>query len=236
MSTFNAQWLRRRLYMPVLLGLSTVMCVAFLVVRAHITGSPSFRMLLWNLFLAWIPFGTAWLISIAEERRRIQIIPYLILLVFWLLFFPNAPYILTDFVHLRARPPAPLWFDLALILSFAWTGLMLGLVSLRLVHNSLHRRFGKAAGRTAVAVALLLAGFGIYLGRFERWNSWDIVFRFDELTADVLMRVSNPLAHPRTIAVTLVFALFLLLAYAVLSFFHQGIAVEADGADSTNAG
>ncbi len=219
----------RRLYMPGLLALSTLMCMALLAVRLHIAGSHSFRFLLWNLFLAWIPFGIAWLLDIAEERRRIRTVSYILLLAVWLLFFPNAPYILTDFIHLRQRPSIPLWFDLALLLSFAWTGLLLGLTSLRLVHNSIQRRFGKAASRIAVTVAMFLGGFGIYLGRFERWNSWDVVFRYDALVADIFNRVTNPLAHPRTVIVTLIFTLFLMLAYATLSAFYRTSGIDSEG-------
>lgn len=217
-------FLLRRLQILTMLIVATGVCTALLAIRVYITGSHSFLFLLWNLFLAWVPFSVAWLLEVVEQQRRLPVALYLSALSFWLLFFPNAPYILTDFVHLRQRPPVPLWFDLSVLLSFAWTGLTLGLVSLRLVQNSIQKRLGTWFGRFAVCIAVLLGGFGIYLGRFERWNSWDILLQTDALMASIVQRITDPLAHPKAFAVTAVFAVFLSIAYGVLLLFYKGTA------------
>ena len=93
----------------------------------------------------------------------------------WLLFLPNAPYIVTDFVHLTARSTVPLWFDGVELSAFAWTGMLLGFVSLYLVHAVARHRFGGTAGWLGVLAVLGLVSAGVYLGRVKRWNSWDLI-------------------------------------------------------------
>ncbi len=93
----------------------------------------------------------------------------------WLAMFPNAPYIITDFIHLYEIPPLTWWFDLGMILTFALSGLFLGIVSLRTMHDLVRPKLGAVIGWLFVAVASLLSGFGVYLGRFQRLNSWDLL-------------------------------------------------------------
>jgi uncharacterized membrane protein len=128
----------------------------------------------------------------------------------------------------------PLWYDVLLLLLFAWNGLLLGFVSLRIVQRAVSRRAGTAWGWVTVVLVLGLSGFGVSIGRFERWNSWDLFSRPAALLADVAGRLFNPLAHPRTTAVTVLFAGFLLLAYVTmlaLARFHDG----ADGNQRSGA-
>ncbi len=91
----------------------------------------------------------------------------------WLVFFPNAPYIITDLLHLSAQDGVPVWYDLILLSAFAWTGAMLGMISLGLMHVLVARVAGGAWSWIFVLGVLMLSGFGVYLGRFPRWNSWD---------------------------------------------------------------
>ena len=110
----------------------------------------------------------------------------------WLAFFPNAPYLVTDLIHLRTRAFVPVWYDAIMVFAFALTGLCLAFLSLWLVHRLVERRLGKAAGWLFVAVVAGLSGFGVYLGRYPRWNSWDVVTRPGELMADVAAHVQRP--------------------------------------------
>ena len=133
-----------------------------------------------------------------------------------LLFLPNAPYLLTDLLHLALRPPIPLWYDLALLFSCAGTGLLLGYVSLLEVQVTVEEQLGRLAGWMVAAGSLLLSGFGIYLGRFLRRNSWDPLTDPAGLFRDVSDRLLNPTSYPRTYAVTLIFGIGLLLGYVAL--------------------
>ncbi|MGL4650560.1 MAG: DUF1361 domain-containing protein, partial [Caldilineaceae bacterium] len=130
---------RDRLLLATALVLSSALSVGMLALRMAYSGHFTFRFLNWNLFLAWLPLGfalVAWLLQGETERPRLRVLP---LLALWLLFLPNAPYIVTDLIHLSHREPVPLWFDLFLLLSYAWNGLILGFVSLRLVQDLLQR-------------------------------------------------------------------------------------------------
>lgn len=116
-------------------------------------------------------------IAYAFSLKRILLyifVPFFSLV--WLAFFPNAPYIMTDFQHLaNSSSDAPLWFDVILLIWFSWTGLLLGIVSLYFMQEIVRKNFGKLLGWVFTFSVSLLSSIGIYLGRFLRWNSWDIL-------------------------------------------------------------
>ncbi len=193
------------------LGLSSFLSVLLLAFRIFSSDSFSYIFLVWNLFLAWVPLGFAWLVS-PTNLRWINAL----CLCAWLLFFPNAPYIVTDFIHLRARPGIPLWYDVVLNVSFAWNGLLLGFVSLFTVQKFLRRHLSAVLTWCAVGVLMVGCGFGIYLGRFERWNSWDLISNPLGIASDVLSGIAHPLSHSRMYGVTILFSIFLFLGYLTL--------------------
>lgn len=190
-------------------------CVSLFVLRVGRSGSLMYLFLCWNLLLAWIPWGAGRAFR-AASRRRASAARQLGWFALWMLFLPNAPYITTDLLHLAARPPIPLWYDLALLLSSAGTGLLLGYLSLLDVQAAVEERFGRVKGWGVAIGALFLSGFGIYLGRFLRWNSWDVLTDPAGLFGDIAVRLLNPTSHPRTYGVTLIFGIGLLLGYAAL--------------------
>ena len=192
-------------------ALLLVWCAALLVLRGWRASNTTYFFLAWNLFLAAIPFGAALLF----ERVKPLVLRIAAFAV-WLLFLPNAPYIVTDFVHLRPRPPVPLWFDILLLLSAAGTGLILGYGSVMIVQRAIERRHGARTGWLVAAASLFLSAFGIYLGRFVRFNSWEVVTDPLPLFADIAYRLMNPMQHPRTFAVTALYGIALLLGYAAL--------------------
>lgn len=199
-----------------ILGLSSLLSIVFLIVRIYLSARLGYIFLVWNLFLAWIPYIVSLLMKNIEGKTRYRVL-LLALFFTWLLFFPNAPYILTDLIHLRAKQNIPLWFDLLLICSFAWNGLILGFCSLFEIHKILNKRFSRATSWGIVTVLMFLSGFGIYLGRFERWNSWDILTNPLGLINDVMYKLFHPFQHAHTFGVTLFFSLFLLISYLTLA-------------------
>lgn len=196
-------------------GVLTLWCATLLVLRMERSGSLFYGFLLWNLFLAWIPWLTARAFRASSRRRSPRFLRFG-WFTLWLLFLPNAPYVLTDLLHLASRPPVPLWYDLALLFSCAGTGLLLGYISLLEVQGTVEEQLGRMAGWIVAAGSLFLSGFGIYLGRFLRRNSWDPLTDPAGLFRDISDRLLNPTSYPRTYAVTLIFGISLLLGYVAL--------------------
>jgi len=196
------------------IGMLLCWCFCMIVVRVVLTGSGYYRFLLGNLFLASIPLFLSTLLLVAE-RWRVHWTIKLIVFGLWLLFLPNAPYILTDLLHLPRANQAPAWYDLALLLSCAGTGLLMGYLSLIDVQAIVARSFSAAVGWLFALVSLMLNGFAIYLGRFLRWNSWDVL-----IMPTRLFYIAGGLLHPfsntRAYSVTLVFGLILALGYVSL--------------------
>ena len=212
---------RRTLAAAALLAASAL-CVALLEIRVRETGSSYYRFLAWNLILAWVPLVIA-VVAYARARRGVGPVVW-VLLVPWLLFFPNAPYLLTDFIHLD-EGPAPLWYDALMLSAFAWTGLMLGFGSLYLVQLILRRAFGAGAAWFAVLAALALASVGVYIGRFIRFNSWDALLhpvRVAEVVREQLGSV--PL---RTAEALVALTTFLAVGYLVFYSF-AGLQLEPE--------
>jgi uncharacterized membrane protein len=204
----------RRLLAIVALLAASALCVATEEIRTYETGDAYYRFLVWNLILAWVPLVFA-LAAYSRARRRIDVVVALLLVV-WLLFFPNAPYLLTDFVHL-GEGPAPLWYDALMLSAFAWTGLLLGFGSLYLVQLILQRVVGPALAWLGVVGVLALASAGVYVGRFIRFNSWDALLH-PLSVADVIQ--DQLTAVPvRMAAALLGLTAFLLVGYLVVYSF-----------------
>jgi len=205
---------RPRLTLLFVLALSVALSVLLVAGRVLMSGRWHFVFMLWNLFLALVPYGLSTLLGLARGPLRARLL--LPVGAIWLLFFPNAPYIITDLFHLDTRPDVPLWYDLALIMSCAWNGLMLAYASLSDMQQLVQRRLGFGAGWAFATLALMLSSFGIYLGRYLRFNSWHVVTNPLTLFYDIVDRFIHPFGYPRTWGVTVVFGVFLLVGYATI--------------------
>ena len=214
-----------RMELTVLLSAMAVLCFSMSLTRYLVTGSRLFLFLNWNLFLAFLPWLASSAVALKPEWKRNRII-LAALLGLWILFFPNSPYILTDLFHLRDGTGAPLWFDLVLILAFAWTGLSYGFISLLDIESLMLDRFRKPAVIAMIVFLLFLSGFGIYLGRYLRWNSWDILHSPLDLLFDVGDRLANPFSHSRTWGVTLTMGILLNMMYWTLKAIRKGYAPQ----------
>ena len=231
-STFKRATATPRRTLMSVLALTSLAGCTLLAFRLGYSGRAGYWSLPWDLFLAWlpVPFSLAVARGVTAEHRSWPLI--LASGFFWLLFFPNAPYLLTQFMHLHPsygvydgphrfarftlQGNIPLWFDVMMMCVFAWTGMLLGFLSLHLIHRAASHLAGQAFGWATVFAGTALCAFGVSLGRFERWNSWDLFAQPVSLMTDVLDRAFNPLAHPRTSGVTIVLAAFLLLSYLTL--------------------
>jgi uncharacterized membrane protein len=203
------------LYGRALLAALLAGSVGLVVARAAWTQSGYYLFMLWNLFLAVLPFGFAILLTRAAGRGAPDSLQVALLLL-WLLFLPNAPYILTDFVHLTPDGSRLYWYDLGMLLACAATGLLFGYASLFEVHDLAERRFGPRAGWGVAVVALLASGYGVYLGRVQRWNSWDVVTSPQGLATAIVDMVLEPAQHLHAWVMSGLFGIGLVAGYAVL--------------------
>jgi uncharacterized membrane protein len=207
------RWLKSHLFYE--LALSSGLA-GLLPVSLHLLGFPlRSGFLYWNIFLAWIPYLSSLLMTALHQSskyRRWWIVPAII----WLVFFPNAPYLVTDIGHMREIAPYAWGFNLGVLLLFAWIGLFLGVASLYEVHTLLRAQFGKTGGRLGVLILIVLGALGIYLGRVERWNSWDVL-RHPHRLAENLFLLLQPRSHLGAYGFILVYAMLIFIAY--LSFY-----------------
>ncbi|MCB9306381.1 MAG: DUF1361 domain-containing protein [Lewinellaceae bacterium] len=220
-----------------MLVLASVCCALLVVGRMYMTRealpairslrdlfwlrATTFTFLLWNLFLAWVPY----LLALKAGRMSCSGAGNLRLsvwLAFWLAFLPNAPYIITDFVHFRHVPPVPFWYDLTLFFAAASLGLTLGLLSLHEVHLILKRRLSKPVAAMMILSAIGLCGFGVWLGRFQRWNSWDILFRPEALLRDLVTVATTRHELLHAAGITVLLSGVLLVGYGLLTVMLEG--------------
>lgn len=204
----------RRIVLVACLALLSMLVIAMIVFQIAYTGTSEHSAIAWNLLLAWIPF---WLALIVYDRSRsgASTLTLGAAAVLWLLFLPNAPYIVTDLKYIDGFSGLEALYNLVLLTSAAFTGLLLGLTSLFIVHAVARRLVGALNAWALVVAVLTLSSFGIYLGRVQRWNSWDVFVRPGSLFGDVAAGLTDPLSHQRPIAVTILFTSFLLASYLV---------------------
>lgn len=190
----------------------TTFCFGMLMIRATITHSLFYFFLVWNLFLAAVPFAITTFMLNRSGVQQSRLLFYTAF-ISWLLFLPNAPYLITDFIHLGKNPGVPLWFDVLLLISFAITGLLLAVASMRSMHTMLIARFSSGFAAKAMIAACFLSGFGVYLGRVLRYNSWDVLHRPFELAGDILMSLVAADSYRTAWGITLGFGTLMYLLY-----------------------
>lgn len=195
-----------------MLLLSVLFSLALNAFRAFYTGQPTFFFLVWNLFLAAIPyFITRNLIRTPkwiESGTR-----FWFAAICWLLFVPNAFYLLTDLFHLRERPEVPLWFDLVLIFSYAWNGLLLGILSVRQMEQVVCAKFNLRNESFFLLPVMFLNALGIFIGRYLRYNSWDVLTNPFDLVSDIGYMIIHPLRNRFDWSMVVCFTLLLLFVY-----------------------
>lgn len=186
-----------------------------LCARVIVTGNLTYVFLLWNLFLAFVPYAVSYLFlnntRISENKLKLVIV-----LAVWLLFVPNSFYILTDLFHLDKISSAPKWFDLLLLLSFAWNGLLFGIISLRKVEIVLQFIRGKSFSLFIVFLFMWLNAFGIYIGRYLRYNSWDVIVQPFSLFREMIEVLLHPINKKMEWGMITCYAVFMTLLYITI--------------------
>jgi uncharacterized membrane protein len=205
-----------------ILTLSMAFSIALVMARIAYTGKLTFIWLIWNLFLAWIPYRiTSWLQkqpSVQANKWKFAAISFL-----WLLFIPNAFYILTDLFHLGVYHNVPNWFDLTLIISFAWNGLLLGILSVRQMEKMMQRYLPGKHELLFIYPIMWLNAFGVYIGRYVRFNSWDIVTNPFGLSAYIVRMLWHPIQYKYAWGMVACFSVFMTLVYLTIKRLSKAI-------------
>ena len=198
-----------------LLGFASAAGIALVAARFARSHTSHYEFLVWNLFLAWVPVALAALAyRVSFRRGAVGRLALVATAVVWLLFFPNAPYILTDFAHLvDIHDHVPLWYDVILIAWYALTGILLGILSMRLMQDITERAAGRVAGWSLVVAVTVLGSIGIYIGRFLRWNSWQVFQAPGSLLHRALGGAEGPDVDVRFLGFSALFAALFLFVY-----------------------
>src|SRR3954469_17133315 len=188
-----------------------ICCICLLCFRTLWTWNFDYAFLFWNLALAAIPLiFTFTFVHFQNTPARAAS------LFLWMLFLPNAPYIATDFIHLRHFTSGPIWLDLILLLSCSLTGMAIAFYSLSEIHDFFRERNLRRAGWLIVIIASFLSGFAIYLGRFLRWRSIDAFHQPLSLGGNIIALAIDPFQHPRAWGVTIAFGILFSVSYSLL--------------------
>lgn len=209
-------WLRRHPVFPVVLVCtgSSALSIALLLLRKSLTGVSPLGFLPFNLVLAFLPVLFLLLSEDSGRRRHLFLGGAL-----WLLFFPNAPYMLTDLVHYDRDLGNAAWLDMMALLAAAWAALIGGMTTLRLMQNRVAGSFTPGVGHAFVLTVLFLSSIGIYMGRFLRFHSWHALLKPREVLSQTLHHFLHPSEHPVTWPFTLsLFALLACIHYSLQAF------------------
>lgn len=172
--------------------------------------------LIWNLALAWIPFGLSLgLIALLKNQRWTDWLPLAVTFL-WLAFLPNTFYMLTDYVHLHDVKRVDEMFDIAMFSLLIGVGVGLGYASVALIHRELARRLPMQQTWWPIGLVFVLSSFAIYIGRDLRWNTWDVITNPAGILFDLSERIINPTAHPQTYVTTLTYFVVLFGGYLLL--------------------
>ena len=197
-----------------------LVCLAVILDLARIVlfGNTSFNYLLWNVFLAALPFLVSTILLHFQNEKRLTTLFFSIGAIIWILLLPNAPYIITDLVHIGYGHASAIFYNTILIFSCALAGLCLGLYSLSHMEHIFRARYGYRIAKVLILASMLLTSFGIAIGRFFRFNSWDIFVNngaFIHNIGDVFL---SPQLYIHVYIVTGTFFLFLFMAYNAWDF------------------
>lgn len=191
------------------IAVSVSFTIALLAVRIFFTGSTIYLFYPWNIFLGTLPLFFS---SRLLKRHSLNWKTFS-LMGCWLLLLPNAPYLVTDIFHFEERPPVPYWYDLLIVVSGAWNGMLLFIISLMQMEQFLRRVINKRWLNMAMLVLLFASGYGIYLGRYLRYNSWDVITKPVTIASSSINHVIHPFQNISLWVFTFLFSSFLSIVY-----------------------
>ena len=201
-----------------LITVALTFSVIVLMVRMKLNKSFFFLFLIWNVFLAVIPYTITMYLNTKPNLNKLKLGFWFLV---WLAFLPNAPYIVTDLIHIRSGNNALLWLDVLVVLSFALSGLFLFYLSILDMQRLISKKFKRLPIKAATTLVLFLCGFGVYLGRFLRYNSWEIISNPHILISDIVDILISPFQHYEAWLFTLGFGTFISVGFWMFKTINQ---------------
>ena len=182
---------------------SSMSAILLFLARSIVTGTTRFSFMAWNLVLSLLALAAsvAFVYFWQLHKKWLSVITFVV----WLFLLPNTFYMLTDFIHVQDSGDINMLFDVVLIGLFAMNGFLHGILSLLLVHKSLLKRYPPRQTACAIAGILLASSFAVDMGRYLRWNSWDILINPNALLFDLTNTLFNPDNYHRSFLITAVF-------------------------------
>ena len=216
---------------------ASIAAIFIFVFRYYKVGRSTYMFLIWNLFLAWLPYILSYIFAFSifwtHKKKHIHFLKCFLLTplsgITLLLFLPNSFYIFTDLIHLIAngqswyknfqKPDSLIWFDLLFFLYYGLLGLFLGCHTLLVLDYIMWLKKVPRWWRIVCIWGMLfLSSYGIIIGRFARLNSWDIVFNTNIL-AEKLFYVIVDVQH--NFEFSLLYTIFSGFAYLYMQTIFQ---------------
>ena len=193
----------------ILIILSTILNIG----RVSFFGKFNFLFLFWNMFLAFIPYLiSSWMLWYSDNKKPYKLF-MIIGFVAWIIFLPNAPYLVTDLIHTGRIMVVPVFYDLTVLFSSALVGLLFAFYSLSHIERIFLKKFGNKATTLCMIVVIFISSFGIYLGRFIRFNSWHILTDVSSVFLKVWAIISKPYTHQDVYLFSTFFFFFIFMLY-----------------------
>lgn len=202
-------------HIPKPIQILLALVTGFILVRTLYTDSVYYLFLFWNLFLAFVPWAISAIIARYTESHRGSTTLWILVVggLLWLITFPNAPYLVTDVIHLGHNRLMPQWYDVILLYVTALVGMLFTFYSLLNIEKALNIFYSKIKTHVFIGLLILLSSFGIYVGRFLRWNSWDVFTNPKELLLDIWAIFAHPRLHGEAYAFTFTMLVFIGVSY-----------------------
>ncbi len=192
-----------------LLGLALILNI----LRVFLFGNASFLYILWNIVLAFVPFLISLILLLRTNKENIVKPFFIIGFIIWFIFLPNAPYVVTDFIHLGRIHAVPVMFDIFLLFASAGVSLLMGLYSISHMEKMLLLKFSKKITNITIAIVILFTSFGVYLGRYFRFNSWDFFISHNSLMESIWKIFTESNNYANVYGYTLLFFAFIYISY-----------------------
>ncbi len=176
------------------------------IMRLFMTDVQSYIYMNWNLLLALLPI----LFLFFFERTR-NLYKKGFYFFGWLLFLPNAPYMVTDLIHLRdVGPQWMLWYDAMMIFSYALIGIYILVYSLLKMKKQLFQNINYQ--KIFVVIVAIVSSFGIYLGRYIRLSTWEILTQPIYFAENVVEILKTQYFNPVFVITLIFFSFFILVS------------------------